>query len=337
MGADQKGKVNLLTHDLPTTAPCEWAGEILDFRYLIPRIWTQQTSRSFGIYWSDELSYGRLWPVPTEEELNRFYDLPRYHAYMSNTQQSKGTRWSLASKLAFKVAWWNDRGITDPIPSIMQLVSTSKPSLCDLGCGGGQFLSKMMNLGARPLGVDPSLASQKTVLSLGIKFYLGTAEKLPAELKERRFDLVTLFHSLEHCHNPGLALSNAVSLLKQDGLLVLDVPNLDSPGFRKYRQVWWHTDAGRHLHFFTQRSLEKLLSKAGVRPVKWEFCGFAHQFTPEYIEAMSICWRKMFGETGKNISPPRPSLLQSIGYMPKALVSEKSKKYDIVRVFCRRN
>ena len=321
--------------DLPNEVPCSWSDERLFLRYVLPKIYTQRISRPFGIYWSEALSYGRLWPEPNEAELSSFYNTKGYNNYLSGKPSNpriNGNR-SLLSRILIKIAWFNDYGIVDPLPTIRNLANKS-PEVCDLGCGAGTFLSQMRSLQAIPTGVDPSSHSAEALRIKNIEFHLGTAEALPSALTNRRFDIVSMFQSLEHCRDPGLAVSNAVSLLKPDGLLVIDVPNMNCIGFKKYGPVWWHTDAGRHLHFFTKASLTKLLAGAGAKSTKWEHQGFVTQFTNEWIDEMAIVWDILFKD--KPNSLPRPSLLHSLSYLPRALLSDKSRKYEIIRVYARR-
>lgn len=304
-------------------------------KYSLPKIWTQKSGRPFGIYWSEALSYGRLWPEPTEAELKSFHDIPAYNEYLSGKSR-KGTRnWkpSLFSRVLVKIAWLNDRGVNDPLTTILSMTEKS-PKVCDLGCGSGRFLSRIRDHGATPTAVDPNPVSAEAVRLKRIEFHSGTAEGLPSDINDRRFDVVTMFQSLEHCREPALAVSNAVSLLKPNGLLVIDVPNMDCIGFKKYGPTWWHTDAGRHLQFLTKASLTKLLIRTGAKPVKWEYQGFVTQFTQDWIDQMAKVWDILF--EGKSNSPPRPSVLNSLSYLPRALLSRRSKKYEIIRVYARR-
>ena len=126
---------------------------ILDIR--IPKIWTQKSSRSFGIYWSDKLNFGRLWPAPTDEELNAFYDISSYSEYLSGTRKHQSKNSGLLDKVSTKLAWLNDRGIVDPVPTILRL-AVKNPEICDIGCGSGALLSSMRDAGAAVIGVDPS-------------------------------------------------------------------------------------------------------------------------------------------------------------------------------------
>jgi SAM-dependent methyltransferase len=240
---------------------------------------------------------------------------------------------SLLSRVVVKIAWLNDHGVVDPLATILSMTKKS-PEVCDIGCGVGTLLSGMRDHGAMPTGVDPSPVSAEAVRLKNIEFHSGTAEALPSALSDRRFDVVSMFHCLPCCREPALAVSNAVSLLKPDGLLVIEVSNMDCLGFRKYGPVWWHTDAGRNLQFFTKASLIKLLLRAGAKPVKWEYRGFVTQFTPGWIDQMAVVWDRLF--KGRSNSPPKPSLLISMSYLPRALLSDKSRKYESIRVYARR-
>jgi SAM-dependent methyltransferase len=319
-------------NQLPELAPCSWNDELLSLKYTLPKIWSQTNSRPFGIYWSEVLSYGRLWPEPTEAELNSFHNIAGVSEYLGGPKETSPPRPNLFSRIVVKIAWISDRGIVEPIPTILSM-SKRCPEVCDLGCGVGTFLANMRKLGATVTGVDPSSASEEALHSKGIEFYSGVAESLPAALNDRRFDVVTMLHCLPCCRAPALALSNALSLLKADGLLVVEVSNMACLGFLKYGPAWWHTDAGRNLHFFTKASLTKLLKQVGATPVKWEYRGFASQFTQGWIDTMGVIWDGLF--RGRSTNVPKPSLFSSLSYLPRALVSDGSGKYDVIRVYAK--
>jgi hypothetical protein len=152
------------TNDLPIKAPCSWSDDFLLLKYPLPKIWTQKSSRPFGIYWSEALSYGCLWPEPTEAELNSFYDHPDYDAYLSGIPKKRTTnsRRSLLFRILVKIAWLSDHGVNDPLPTILSMTEKS-PEVCDIGCGNGTFLSRMRDHDAIPTGVDPSSVSAAAV------------------------------------------------------------------------------------------------------------------------------------------------------------------------------
>jgi 2-polyprenyl-3-methyl-5-hydroxy-6-metoxy-1,4-benzoquinol methylase len=312
---------------LPQTAPCSWSGETLRLRYPISKIWTQKASRSFGIYWSDNIGFGRLWPEPTPEELHGFYDIPDYDAYMSGVEKAVRPP-NILSRIIMRSAWLADKSSNDCIATILSLQGSAK-TVCDIGCGNGAFLEAMRSAGAKPTGIDPSRVSATAIATKSIEFFDGTAEYVPKELADRRFDVVSMFQSLEHCRDPLKAVSNAASLLSSTGLLVIDVPNMGCRGFDKYGAAWWHTDAGRHLQFFQKHSLEMLLARAGMRAVQWEYQGFTNQFTSGWIDDMRVAWDAIRPNT------PRPSLTRSATYLPLAMLSPPERKYEIIRVYAR--
>ncbi len=315
---------------LPLNAPNSWGDERLRLRYKIPKIWTQAQSRSFGIYWSDSLGFGRLWPEPTDDELKSFYDISTYSEYLSGNSLPQRRASGLVARSVVKIAYLADRGIEDPLPSIASLAREAR-TVCDVGCGGGNFLLRIATeRGLRATGIDPSPVSREALRRKNIEFFAGTAEELPAATSGLKFDIVSMFQSLEHCRRPSLAIANVSTLLSDDGLLVIDVPNMECVGFDKYGPAWWHTDAGRHLQFFTRSSLSALLAEHGLTPVKWEFQGFVSQFTPAWIEDMANVWDHV-----QTREVPRPSLAASLSYLPQSLVAPSVKKYEIVRVFAK--
>jgi SAM-dependent methyltransferase len=320
-----------MQHEFPASIPCSWADGVLTKSLEFPKIWTQEVSRPFAIYWSKALGFGALYPSPTEQELSNFYNIPSYDKYLAGTETKTETT-SFAGRAVVKLAYLFDRGANDPIPTLLDLCKSKAPAVCDIGCGSGEFLSQLKNIGCEVTGIDPSPVSKKAVSERGIEFFSGTAEDIPKSIAKRRFDAVTMFQSLEHCRNPARAVANAKGLLKPGGLLVIDVPNNSCLGFQAYRQVWFHTDAGRHLQFFTPSSLRALCERAGLIVEKIEYCGFTGQFTAGWIAAMRRAWDITCQHGGPDI-PPHPSLIRSLCYLLRAIVSPREKKYDVVRVY----
>jgi 2-polyprenyl-3-methyl-5-hydroxy-6-metoxy-1,4-benzoquinol methylase len=321
--------------ELPVSVPCSWNDRSLSLRWILPTIWTVGSGRTFGIYWSDELRYGALHPEPTEDELAEFYQIESYDEYLGGTGRQSASNPNLFSRVVVKLAYLADRGINNPIPSILRTSGGQRLSVCDIGCGSGSFLNTIKSHCAYVVGIDPSEVSGSAVRARGIEFYPGTAEQLPAAVATRRFDVVSMFQSLEHCRDPRLSIMNAKGLVKSGGLIVVDVPNMDCLGFKFYRQAWYHTDAGRHLHFFSLRSLSALFRSAGLVPFKVEYCGFTGQFTPGWISAMGEVWDNLFAQSPAVSTPPRPSLARSTLYLAVALLATHRLKYDVVRVYAR--
>jgi SAM-dependent methyltransferase len=234
-----------------------------------------------------------------------------------------------------KLAYLVDRGVNNPIPSILESSGAQHLSICDIGCGSGSFLEMIKPHCTAVVGVDPSEVSGSAVRGRSIPFYHGTAEQLPAAVASQRFDVVSMFQSLEHCRDPCLSVRNVKSIVKPGGLIVVEVPNMDCLGFRLYQQAWYHTDAGRHLHFFSAGSIGALLRYVGLTPFKVEYSGFTGQFTPGWISDMAEVWDQLYAEAPTLSAPPRASLGRSAIYLARAFLSTRQLKYDVVRVYAR--
>jgi SAM-dependent methyltransferase len=141
--------------------------------------------------------------------------------------------------------------------------------LLDFGCGGGSFLERMHARGWRVTGLDVSPAAVGRVRDgLGLRALLGS---LPhPELRPGSFDVITMWHSLEHVHRPMAVLEEAHKLLAPGGKLVVAVPNIDSLPFRWFGSAWFGLDLPRHLTHFAPWTLHLMLENAGfaVGPIR---------------------------------------------------------------------
>lgn len=187
--------------------------------------------------------------------------------------------------------------------------------------------------------MEPDETARRAAAARGIAVHAGTAEALPDELLGgAAFDLVLLIHTLEHLVDPLLGLRNAAGLLAPGGTFAAEVPNHGSSGFRRSQSAWFHTDAGRHLSFFTARSLELAVRAVGLEPAAFEFRGYTEQFTDGWVEAEQEVWDRLYGGEGARVAsaPRRPSALRSWKLLARTLLAGAERKYDSVRVYARK-
>jgi len=139
---------------------------------------------------------------------------------------------------------------------------TGDPLLLDIGCGSGEFLSYMRELGWRVEGVEVDPAAVRSARSSGLTVREGhlAAQKYPA----RYADVICLLHVIEHLYDPMSTLIECVRILKPDGRLIIATPNSASLGHLWFRSNWWALDPPRHLMIFNPRSLRSLVSSAGL-------------------------------------------------------------------------
>jgi SAM-dependent methyltransferase len=192
-------------------------------------------------------------PRPDQATIGQFYPAG-YRPHRRPRPERDGHR---SSPLAFvlgrpcierRVLGWHGRG-----------------RLLDFGCGGGVFLGRMHRQGWQVTGIDASTAAvARARADLGVPVVCGT---LPhPDLEPESFDVVTMWHSLEHVHDPLAVLSAARRLLAPGGRLVVAVPNIDSAPFRWFGPAWFGLDLPRHLIHFTPLTLRRMIEKAGFGP-----------------------------------------------------------------------
>ncbi|MFN4261206.1 MAG: class I SAM-dependent methyltransferase [Gemmataceae bacterium] len=136
--------------------------------------------------------------------------------------------------------------------------------LLDFGCGGGSFLRRVHDQGWQVTGIDVSSdAVARIRAEFGLHALVGS---LPhEELSPESFDVITMWHVLEHVHEPLRILREAQRLLVPGGHLYVAVPNIDSLPFRWFKQYWFGLDLPRHLTHFTPPSLQLMLEHAHFR------------------------------------------------------------------------
>jgi 2-polyprenyl-3-methyl-5-hydroxy-6-metoxy-1,4-benzoquinol methylase len=174
--------------------------------------------------------------------------------------------------------------------------------LLDVGCGEGLFLHCAQKAGYEVAGLE---ISEFAVAYAKKEFELDIQQNCleNAEFPENSFDIVTLWHTLEHMPHPDITLRKAYQLLKPGGHLIVAVPNLDDiigQGFYRlmqghYCQFYTPDSKEPHLYHFTTASLKNLLAKCRfkISSIDADFC----QIHPYWrvIEHISYLFSKISG------------------------------------------
>jgi len=134
-------------------------------------------------------------------------------------------------------------------------------TLLDVGCGSGSYLLAMENLGWQVLGVERNEQAVAHARAAGLKVLDCTLEEAP--IAPRSVDVITFWHVIEHLPDPLATLRRARTLLRTGGLLLAEVPSIESMQARLFREYWFHLDSPRHVTMYSARTLEMLLQAAG--------------------------------------------------------------------------
>lgn len=191
-------------------------------------------------------------PVPAPEDFSLFYDDDAaYQAF--RTEQSSG-------RSALYV-WLRELRLRHRARMMTKRMGRTGRCL-EFGCGMGDFLVALKSKGWETVGIEPSARAAEACRQKGLDVTQGDD---PAAATGT-FDLIVLWHVIEHVPDPVGTLAELRSLLKDDGLLAIAIPNLDSFDAKHYApEAWFGTDVPRHLQHFTQRSLIKLCARLGWR------------------------------------------------------------------------
>lgn len=162
------------------------------------------------------------------------------------------------------VAYWLHR--LNNAVRLRQLRGMPTGRLLDVGCGKGRFLAAARQAGWSVIGVEfaQHLAAEARD-RYGLDVRAGDFLETPLD---GPFDVVTMWHVLEHLTRPADAVARSWELLRPGGRLVLSVPNIESLQAVLSGPSWFHLDLSRHLFHFTPRSLRRLVERHGFR-VEW--------------------------------------------------------------------
>ena len=151
---------------------------------------------------------------------------------------------------------------------ISKITGRTEGTLLDVGSGTGAFVNEMKQNRWQVTGLEPDEDARKVA-----KDNFHCELKSPGELfhlPENSFDAITLWHVLEHVHDLHGYLQQFRRLLKEDGRLVIAVPNYTSFDASFYKEFWAAYDVPRHLYHFSPLSMKLLMDKSGMRIVKYE-------------------------------------------------------------------
>ena len=201
------------------------------------------TGELFSVYYNNERSVAKT-KIDLEEDMYRFYKTNNYnsHKLESKTFTDKLYFFSRRAMMFFKYK------------IIKSLVKQTK--LLDYGCGNGDFLKYISDKQIPVTGIEKSLSSQKICQSKGLSVFSSVKH-----LGKSSYNIITLWHVLEHVPSPTKCISTLSELLSKEGALVLAVPNIQSFDSQVFKEEWAALDVPRHLWHFTPKGLVELLKK----------------------------------------------------------------------------
>lgn len=235
------------------------------------------SGEEFQLLYNEELDMLETFPQPKAENLSKYYQSEDYISHTDTKRNLIERVYHLVRNVSLK------RKL-----KLINSFNLEGNTLLDIGCGTGDFLETALKDNWQITGIEPNenarlIANSKTNNSVFEIEHL-------VELKANSFDVITLWHVLEHLPNLEMHIKLFKHLLKPNGILLVAVPNFKSYDAMHYKNFWAAYDAPRHLWHFSQSSIKRLFKKEeieleGILPM---------QFDSYYVSLLSEKYKSGF-------------------------------------------
>lgn len=206
------------------------------------------SGESFSLLLNEEYQILKTHPQPTLDKLGSYYE---FEDYISHTDGKR----TLFEKMYHFI---KRKAIRDKV-KLINSYQPVKGRILDIGAGTGDFLLECKNQNWDILGIEPNDKAKGIALGKGVKFG-DTIEKLESNF----FDVITMWHVLEHVPDVEHQVAELKRLLKPSGTIIIAVPNFKSYDAKYYKEFWAAYDVPRHLWHFSKTAIEKLFDKQNM-------------------------------------------------------------------------
>lgn len=207
------------------------------------------SGENFELLLDEELQLLKTHPQPLLEQLPKYYES---EDYISHTDSKR----SLFEKAYHFI---KRKAIRDKVNLITKL-QPKKGTLLDIGAGTGDFLQEAKNKNWNCTGIEPNEKAKSIAINKGVPFATDLAS-----LENQSFDVITMWHVLEHVPDLEKQISELKRLLKPTGTIIIAVPNYKSYDAQYYGKFWAAYDVPRHLWHFSKISIEKLFATKNMK------------------------------------------------------------------------
>lgn len=202
---------------------------------------------TFNIVECDSCGFKFTNPRPEPSQLGKYY---KSEEYVSHSNTKKGF---------INSTYQTVRKYT--LMKKLQLISKfyKTGSILDIGCGTGEFLNTCKNAKWNTTGIEPDADARKMAID---NYGLNVLEESElANLKDESFDIISMWHVLEHVPNLNERVQELKRLIKPNGVIIIAVPNCSSLDAKIYKENWAAYDVPRHLYHFIPKDIDALFKK----------------------------------------------------------------------------
>jgi 2-polyprenyl-3-methyl-5-hydroxy-6-metoxy-1,4-benzoquinol methylase len=199
----------------------------------------------FTLLKDESLDFVYTHPQPESEKLSSYYESDDYISHTDGKRSLFEKAYHVIKSIALK--------------NKLDLINTlqkDKGKLLDIGAGTGDFLNVAKTDGWEIIGIEPSEKARSIAIKKGVSFVEDTNL-----LENSSFDVITMWHVLEHVPNLENQIKELKRLLKPNGTILIAVPNFNSFDAKHYGTFWAAYDVPRHLWHFSKTAIRILFER----------------------------------------------------------------------------
>lgn len=206
------------------------------------------SGEKFELLYNEDFGMLETFPQPLPERILDYYNSEDYISHTDSKRNLFEKAYHVVKSISLKRKH-----------RIISSFSKNGNNLLDFGCGTGDFLKVAQKAGWNVKGIEPNEKARE-LANLKIENSVYSTDQL-LKFQKCTFDVITLWHVLEHLHNLDDHIKKFKSLLTAEGVLIIAVPNYKSYDASYYKEFWAAYDVPRHLWHFSKNSISKLFAK----------------------------------------------------------------------------
>jgi 2-polyprenyl-3-methyl-5-hydroxy-6-metoxy-1,4-benzoquinol methylase len=209
------------------------------------------SKETFELLHEEDLDMLITHPQPSLEKLPSYYESVDYISHTDGNKSMFEKMYQFVKSIALK--------------NKLKLINSqsSRGRILDIGAGVGDFLNVAKNDGWETIGIEPSDKAKAIAKSKGVLF----VESL-SELESNSFDVITMWHVLEHVPDLENQIKELKRLIKPNGTVIIAVPNFKSYDAEYYGKFWAAYDVPIHLWHFSKTAIQKLFFNENLELIK---------------------------------------------------------------------
>ena len=207
------------------------------------------SKETFDLYQDETTDMLITYPQPSLDNLGKYYESEDYISHTDGKRSLFEKAYHFVKSIALK--------------NKLQLINSQQPnkgSILDIGAGTGDFLAVAKENGWETVGVEPSDKARAIALKKAVSFVEDTLG-----LESHSFDVITMWHVLEHVPNLDNQIKELKRLLKPSGTLIVAVPNFKSFDAKHYGTFWAAYDVPIHFWHFSKKAIKMLFEKEDMQ------------------------------------------------------------------------